>query len=488
MENRFDTDEQLKKLLGAFEATPDSGSFDAILEKMEKKKKRRAFIIFFWTGLIALPVIALPLLFSLYGTPSTPAPVSMHNSSSVQAETGAASDSDVTSNPSTQQMAQPQIAGSLETGTQGKRAQSGNSYSATIITTPVLFGKATHNQERTQQQPKHYASASANPENAHQQEAGAASVQKYGAAKPVTAETGSQEASDEQITYSTPAPEVMYMSPIAVSWAADPDQAEMSAILKQPDPTPALITPETKSGLSFYAGLQASPSFNSFVFSKNPNRDEAYTIPGANFPDLYLASKKDQRQLRFTLSYGIKAGVRIRDTYEVLAGFGYRSFTEKESPYAIPTSTLSTNTHTALAYAIPLSSAGTVTKTFHYTSYSVEVNRLFRSKRILAFKSGLGVYGNHLARSAYPFVTEAPASNPVYSDTKLLSPWLLSFKLKAGLVVNANRRFQLHISPGVCYSPGSVYRKDYVIRQKPWGIDVECLLLFKLFNFPGNKG
>lgn len=479
MENRFDTDEQLKKLLGAFEAIPDSGSFDAILEKMEKKKKRRAFIIFFWIGLAALSAIALPVLFSLYDKPSTPASVSIHNSSSVQTETGAASNPDITSNPSTRQMSQPQIAGSLETGTEGKRAQNNNTYSATIIATPALSGKATHNQEGTQQQPKQYASA--NPENAHQQESGAASIQKYGAANPATAETSSQKTSSEHVIYNTPDPEVMYMSPINVSLAPDPDQPDISASLREPGSATVFLAPEEKKKISFYVGVQASPALSSFAFSKNPGRDPVYDASGANFSDLYLEAKKDQRQLRFGLSYGIKAGIRLKDTYEVLAGFGYQSFTERESPYTIPTSTLSANTNTTPAYAIPLSNiTGPVTKTFHYTSYSLEVNRLFRSNQVLAFKSGLSLYGNHLARSAYPFTTEAPGSNPVYSDTKLLSPWLLTFKVKAGLVFNANRRLQLHISPGVFYSTTSVYRKDYVIRQKPFGFDMECMVLFRL--------
>jgi hypothetical protein len=271
------------------------------------------------------------------------------------------------------------------------------------------------------------------------------------------------------------------MTPIPIRVPEDAIVQDLSASLTEGDYPAVFISPEKKTSFSFYLGAQASPQLNSFSLSRNPNMDQAYSTSAQNFPAFYLDAKKNQSQLRFGLPFGIKAGFQINKRYEAFAGFGYQSFTGQEKLYATGPSS---NTAT-VDPGIPYSAAGfpmTYKSQFRYLYYSLEANYLLRTHRAIAFKAGLGLHGNQLLNSNYGFVVPPNRYEQTVRGRESLSPWLLTTKVKAGVIFNANRRFQLHISPGFFYSPTSVFRKTYVIRQKPYGFDVECLMLFRLFS------
>jgi hypothetical protein len=471
MKNQFDTDEQLKKALRDFEAIPDSGSFDAILEKMNRKKKRRLFIIFFWTGLIALSGIAVPLMFGFYDT-EKPSAVST-------AETQAVA--------SAQNKADTGRAHATLTSPDLRPKHGASSFINTSSSSEAPNPEAKTNPEGSHNRQPHASALTLSsspgknrPKKRSIEQAGNSGL--AGTVHGAPAENKQDNALNAAAIDTAAISEAMYMTVIQILLPVDSGRQDVSVFFTEGAYPAFFISPEKKKTFSFYLGVQASPQFNSFAFSKNPNRDHGYNTSGANFSDLYLADKKSQSHLNFSLPFGIKAGLQINKRYEVFAGFGYQSFTEKEKLHAVEPSTLTSTVDPGVTYNAAANFSVPYKNQFRYLYYSLEGNRLFQTSKAIAFKVGLGLYGNQLLSSNYVFAVSPNAYGQTIRGRENLSAWLLTSKVKAGVIFCANRRFQLHISPGFFYSPTSVFKKEYVIRQKPYGMDVECLMLFRLFS------
>jgi cytoskeletal protein RodZ len=491
MENKFDTDEQLRNSLRDFEAIPDSRSFDAILEKMHQKKKRRFFMIFFWTGLIALSGIAIPLALHVYNTekPSALTMNDTHTASSSQHTAASPSPpvSTMQTHPQTHQASPSSLvnsSGSEATSPEAKAGATMPDNKQTNINASVnQISLTKQRSEKTsdEEKDKQNVSAAGNrPETTDKNNPEINAVEK---ADLFQTNTPKANQDIETVTVSVHPAEAMYMPIIQAPLPVDSIQADVTASLNEGSYPALFLAPEKKNTFSFYLGVQASPQLNSFAFSKNPNSDPAYHTPGTNFSDFYLDKKKGQSQFNFSVPFGIKAGVQINNTYEVFAGIGYQAFTEKEKLYAISPSTVTSIVDPGIAYNSAADFSVPYKNHFRYMSYSLEANRIFQTGKAIGFKLGLGLYGNQLINSTYVFALSPNTYAQTFRGREKLSPWTLTTKVKAGIIFNPNRRFQFHISPGFFYSPTSVFKKDYVIRQKPYGFDVECMMLFRLFKF-----
>lgn len=493
MENQFDTDEQLRKALRDFEAIPDSGSFDAILEKMNRKKKRRLFIIFFWTGLLALSGIAVPLMFSVYDTEKPSASGTTQTQAVAPAQNEAATDrthATLTTPDVYAQQVSPSSTGqasSPETPKPEIKTDPADSHSMNRDVSALTSASSPakdHPQKKsvTQADTPGSAATGYDPEPNHKTNSTTGSPEEAGTAHGAPAKSSRDNALNAPSIYTAAASEAIYMTVIQIPLPVDATQQDVNSSLKEVAYPALFVAPEKKNTFSFYLGAQASPQLNGFAFSKNPDRDHGYNTSGANFADLYLANKKGQSHFNFSLPFGIKAGLQINKQYEVLAGFGYQSFTEKEKLYAVGPSTITSIIDPGIAYNAAANFSVPYKNQFRYLYYSLEANRLFQTSKAIGFKAGLGLYGNQLINSNYVFAVSPNTYGQTLRGRENLSPWLLTTKVKAGVVFNANRRFQIHISPGFFYSPTSVFKKEYAIRQKPYGVDVECLLLFRLFK------
>ena len=487
MENQFDTDEQLRNALRDFEEIPDDGSFDAILEKMTRKKRRRFFIIIFWTGLIALSGIALPLLFKFHDRESisaahntnagalTPA---QHEADTLPRAVGTVSGESIDRLP----VSSAVKTGFPETTTPERQAGPAGSYHAQSDIPEVTSSSTVQHfpsKKLPVQGDKQYGAAAATDTGLYQEQTSVPASSSLSSAG-----SHSRFASD----YAASAPpvyEVMYMKVIHIPLPEDSNRQDISASLCEVSYPARFIAPEKKHSYSFYLGAQASPQLNGFAFSKNPNRDGHYNTTEIDFSDFYLHTKRQQRNFNFSLPFGVKAGVQINGKYEILAGFGMQSFREKEKLYALSPTTITPTVNPSTAYHSGADLSIPHTNNFRYLYYSLEANRLFQTGKAMGFKLGLGLYGNRSVKSGYVYVNSANNYGSTFTGPENLSSWLLTAKVKAGVIFNANRRLQLHISPGVFYSPTSVFNKTYVIRQKPYGVDIECLLLFRLFKIPG---
>lgn len=488
MENKFDTDEQIRNVLRDFEAIPDSRSFDAILEKVNRKKKRRRFIIFFWTGLIALSGITVPLAFfsdnaekpsaltfndTHTDDSSTHTATSQSNFSDMHADqqTKKALSSDLV-NPSKLQATKPKTPESATAP--GKEQKKFNASAAQIS----LTKPHSENINAEEKNKPNILATSIHPETTGEN---GSVMNAFEKPEQALSNTSKFVQKADTITVSGHSDHTMYMIILQAPLPVDSVRRDVIAFIDEGSYPGLFMVPEKKKTFAFYIGASASPQFNSFGLSVNPDSDPTYQTSGINFPDAYLNNKKSQSRFNFSIPFGMKAGVQINNTYEIYAGIGYQCFAEKEKLYAVGPTTIisipdSNNLYSGSAYS-------TLHKnSFRYLSYSLEANRLFQISKVIGFKLGIGCTGNQLLRSEYAYVKAPNLYSQDVSGKEQLSPWLLTAKIKAGIIFNPNRRFQFHISPGFFYSPTSVFKKGYVIRQKPYGFDVECMMLFRLFR------
>lgn len=471
MENNFNIDEHIRQSLQDFEVSPGSRSFDAILQKMNQKKKRRGFFILFWTGLVAIAGVAASLLWLAFGNQKT----ELTQPRETATVTKISSDTEAHTNKQISSAIQDStgIAGQLENTSIKNSNQVASKQASTNA--HAIFPKETKSAKHT--------TSFSSPVN-H-------SVSLYNAPKPLITlpkqqnsnplNSVTEQSNTLPLANMKSLPETFLMASINPSITYDSIQTGISEQIHSALFQDSLFKPKKAKQIWFNLGIMVSPQLNSFAYSKNPQRDPSYNT-NDDFSSFYLKTKRKQSNPDFAIPFGIKLGVTFYNKYEVFAGFGFQTFKEKEKFYSNSSSTITPSPLSNNLYAFNMDAGSSYTNVFRYYSYSIEANRICKTTGSFKFKIGIGLNVNQTLKSNYGFVK---SPNIYYSDHLAhtqLSSFLLTAKLKAGIIINGDKRFQIHLSPEVFYSPTSVFKNDYVIRQKPYGFNLECLFLFRLFN------
>ncbi|MES2134582.1 MAG: hypothetical protein V4506_19705 [Bacteroidota bacterium] len=467
MEKKFNIDEHIRQSLRDFEVSPDNSSFDAILKKMNQKKKRRGFFILFWTGLVALTGVAAPLLWLTFGnqktkltqphkmatvaemSSNTEAHTKTHINTSIEDSTGISLQSKNTSIENSNQSISKQALENTHAISQKENKSAGYNTSFNSLKSDSML---LHNASKL-----------------------LIVLEKQEKNEPSNSFTEQQ--NNTSLTRMKNIAEPFLMASLSPSFTYDSIQADISEQIRHTVFPDSLFKPKKEKQIWFNLGIMVSPQLNSFAYSKNPQKDPSYDI-NSNFSDFYLKNKRKQRNTDFSIPFGIRIGATIYDKYEVFVGFGFQTF--KEKIYGNNSSIITPFPNNLSAFSVAPGS--TYTNVFRYYSYSLEANRLFKTTGFFKFKIGIGFNINQALKSDSASVRSHAIYYSNYLNHKQLSSCLLTAKLKAGVILNGNKRFQIHLSPEVFYAPTSIFKNDYVIRQKPYGFNLECLFLFRLFN------
>jgi len=131
-----------------------------------------------------------------------------------------------------------------------------------------------------------------------------------------------------------------------------------------------------------------------------------------------------------------------------------------------------------------ISKDGSYKSIYKYWDYSLDVNRLFTANKVFKIKVGIGIKAQQLRYWSNKLVaiTADGDGNYYYRGgySPSLNKWLTTIQVKAGLIEDLNKTVQLQLCPLVYYSLNSMYKRDYLIKQKNYGVGLECLLLFKI--------
>lgn len=230
------------------------------------------------------------------------------------------------------------------------------------------------------------------------------------------------------------------------------------------------VTPQLGAGLFSAGKAYPSPSSNLF----DPRTDE--------FQSQYMAIKRKQNAFQLNYLYNFKLGFVFDNTWELWLSVGRQSiqYTEQIYSFATGAPVLTAPQVVNTAYSTG-PDAGGIKNTFNYWSYAIEINRLILPRRAFQLKLGAGLHANSLSISHYVY---AVSDNRYAYSTKSdpASETLYTADLNCGIIKPLGRRFQLRASPGIFCSLNSMFNSSYVIKQRSCGFELEVALAFRVFT------
>lgn len=454
MKSGFNIDDYLSRSMDEFEVQPRITSFDAVLDKLAKKKKRRfLFILFFGFGLSLLSSIAF-----LYN--------------SAEAKTTAANDKVANIAPAAPEHLQHPKLETPTTLPNTLTAKKNNKTKVPGATTPITkpSSSPTEVQEvkiinsTSSEQPTETLSSALLPITAID------SILPQIASEPANLLTIAIHNPD-----STASADSVEQAPIAL----------LNTNVTKTFPLPTDSQTNTKKLRRFMIGIHANPQYSSLLLRENKNRNPWYdSISSGSFSDVYLKSRKEQNTFNFNYAVGLMLGYQINDKWEVWINGGFQHTVYYENYFL----QYQNNTLTGSG-SIPMNTSNNVKQTrngyknvFAYRSFGLNFSRSFRPNPFLTLVLNVGASANNLFYSSAIYAVSPNAHVGNYAVTEAqTSKRTYSTNLKLGVVKELNSRLQCRLSPGVFCSPGSMFKKNYVIKQYSYGFELEGALIFKVF-------
>lgn len=451
MEDLENIDKHLKQSLEEYSVQPRITSFDAVLKKLEKRKKRRFLIWFLFPGIAVLGGVLLLASFNLF------------NKNNYSQQTGITSKSKLV--PLKTKASYPKSTLPDKTNTSSV-SQPIRPRAPKKETTPISSINKTKKQKR-----EPTVLLPMNTKNETDSVMRSASEVSQNPAPLLIADT-LPELLPERL-------EPMQLSLIADVSDLDPILSEPEFVLDVANDSVISIKPKRK--MKFLLGLDYTPQGSSYHYAKNKGYDDDGALA---FPELYRKNKKSQASFDYNHSFGIKAGLLIKEKWELLFGFGYQRYAYKERPYQLGGTGNTQSLGSGNAGTSTLSNANTVTDShenkFNYFYYSCDASTYFKTKRFMKVKAGAGLQINQLHTVNTIFVAEPNKYSVANKEYAPASKWMCHVNVTMGFIQDLGDRAQFHLCPGFFYSPNSMFNNAYVIKQKAYGFNLECLLLFKL--------
>lgn len=251
---------------------------------------------------------------------------------------------------------------------------------------------------------------------------------------------------------------------------------------------PDSLTKEKKSKrIQFIWGPHLDPQAGSNLFAVNTNSDYDKTLAKT-----YSEQRWKNNTVNFNYHLGLKMGLILRDKWEFLAGLGFQKFTNSEKITSLlPVLSFANNYNQAVPAStskrkesvVPASYGQTYNNSFNYLSYKLEASKYVSWRRFTKMKIGCGLQLNQLLWANTVIVGENNDYS-YYRHTRsgALRKWTSILDFKLGFIHDLNSRTQFQFCPAVFCAPNSMFVKSYLVKQRPFGFSLECLLLFKLGN------
>lgn len=474
MENNYNIDDHIGNSLRDYSVKPSARSFDEMMRKLAEKKKRRRLIIFLFAGSGSVAAFLILFFSGVLPLQKESAPPLTENNNQSWNEQPVA--------PIVKKTDSEKIpASSIE-----KKSESGTAEKSTLQ--PVRSREKISQQSGSEKTPRNLVtvpSARHNGPDLQQQNApeenSPASGQLTNAAiakNPVYPDTS--ETTTAVVSATSPDIELMphYLETTSPQFIKDTTSQELVVVPVNTlalEYSPLLI--DTRKKYKFMLGANFDPQFSRFMLTENKNREARYdSTLGSGFSDVYLQSRKRFNRPFFSYAYGLKAGVSIRDKWELWFGIGFQRYSYVEFTYGNYGNTVQPAgpSYQSAGFAI-----SRVSVTYTYFYYQGEVRKNIQLNPFLKVNMGMGLRLTHLYSERIS-VTNSGSYSSDGSVWNSLAQWGCLIDAKAGIVHDFGRRWQWRLSPGLFCSPGSVFRKDFLIKQRPYGLQLEAMLVLKL--------
>lgn len=240
-----------------------------------------------------------------------------------------------------------------------------------------------------------------------------------------------------------------------------------------------------KKNRRFMIGINANPQYSSLLLRENKNRNPWYdTANSATYAETYLKSRKENNRFNFNYSLGIKLGYQLNDKWEVWVNGGFQHVMYYEdffTTYQGNTLTGSGFTSAGLTNTAKQTEKGYKNE-FYYRTFGFNFSKTIEPNPFLKLKFDFGLCANNLFISRTSFIA---LPNSYFADFKSIeaqtSKWIYSANLRFGIAKELTDRIQYRISPGLFFAPASMFKREYIIKQNNYGAEVEAALIFKMF-------
>ena len=468
MEDNEHINKHLKESMDEFLVQPKLTSFDDIIKKVEKKRRRKFFIFFFPGALfLAFGTIALFNINSFI--PSKDSGITLNNPST---RTGALKSKSEVEKTTTAPHRTAPSSSATEPTQIPKEINSKVSSPSTILTQPKkkTFSPKKENSllSETTSLTEPFSPADENTITSSKEE--------------ILNEPAEQillEDKKELVQADKLDPIPLYLPLVSMRSDLIPTDAVSDAlVIAEQDSL------KKKNKVKFLIGLAFNPQFGSYLFQKNSN------TPDKTFSEDYLTNKKEQNSFKYNYAWGIKTGILIKDKWEILVGFGFQRYNQEEKIKPLtPTGPVPTVANFNKSEALTLNSSvvaksgQTYVSKYSYSDFSLEGSRIIDFRSLLKVKMGVGLHMQHLSfrTNARMIIADSPTQfyyGNGYNSS--INSWQSVISIKGGLIEDLSKRIQVQLCPNFFYMPNSMFKKDYVIKQKAFGFGIEALLLFKI--------
>lgn len=466
MSEQFNIDDFLRNELDAFELEPRITSFDAVQKKLQKKKKRRAlYLLFFGIGIAVISSLSYMLFQPKFSGP--PKETAMLPTSSKQVMK-------VNSTPETNenQIAEAkQKEKALRTVTSNPQQ-----HTPQLPTTTRLRMQANDKPVKhfAQVQNNNYTKSTWSGENIVSTNNTVEQTASIVAVPMNTVDSSTTSGNDSIVSQSNADSAIFQQNTIH---QLAPTLSELKPMLSD-----SLI--KAKQKIKFLLGIYLQPQYSSLLITEAKN-----TQPGS-FEQMYFSARKEQLAVNLNYALGLTAGYRLNTKWELWCKAGYQNLHYYEKPSVL--SPLTINGSASLGASVQY--AGNTKNTelgykneFSYSNFSITASRLFSPNPFVQLVMDVGINTNYLVKVKSLYI--APGSTYEYTTTtkgSVFSRWACNAYFNFGIIKDLSSKMQARIVPGVFASPTSMFKKDYVLQQRPYGLALECTLVYKFVGKENN--
>ena len=458
MKSDFNIEDHLKQSVDGFEVQPRIGSFDAVMDKLARKKRRRIFLMLCF-GLGMLFLGSMPFILS-------------KDESSTVTEKAVITPQD--------QSLQPESKSPTSASPSGKEIASMHKAKESTSSLPVATSSASSGTPRTSLQNKM-------PKNERVYKGNTGTGNTISDNIHETASTASATVSEP------PAVEATQLSVDVKETADSTHVTDTVAMIRDTTSTRALgnsntIKPDSqatvKKNRRFMIGIHANPQYGSVWIRENKNRDAYYdTAYPARFAESYVKNRKEKNSFNVNYAIGIKLGYQLNTQWEVWINGGLQHIVYYEDLYTnYPGLTSNVNGFATTAGNNARETQKGYKNEFYYRTLGLNLSRTYTPNPFLMLKLDLGLTANNLFLSRTSFF---PLPNTYFGDYKStesqISLWTYNISLKLGVAKAITKRIHYRVSPGLYLSPASMFNKNYIIHQNSYGLELEGALIFSVF-------
>lgn len=456
MSSHFNIDDFLKQSIDGFELQPRVNSFDAVMQKLARKKRRRVvFFFFLGAGSLILSLVALLSTSAEKRFETTNVRVTAPTITNTKKQSNKKPFHHTRSNAATPHQLQtikytasstPVLHALKNTLQAVQNSGVTNSGSETMVAQPI---ELVQNKPETIEQNKNSQLLNVPP------------------AEPVASSPG-ETISDSSVVADT------------INLSSGKIKTTLSA-------TPLPLTTDSpvtaKKTRRFMFGVHVNPQYSSLFIRENKNRNPEYnnSYP-ANFADSYLQSRREQNKFNFNYSLGLKFGYQFNDKWELWVNGGIQRIVYFEDVLTVYQGNTLTGTFIPGIANNTKSTQNGYKNEFYYRTVGVNFSRTIAPNPFLKLKFDFGLTGNSLFFSRTTFVSTPNTAFGNYNGgVAQTSNWTCSANFKLGLAKELTNRIHYRVSPGLYFTPTSMFKKDYIIKQNSYGFEIEAALIFIIF-------